>query len=296
MKTKFYILIIFLIYAAPAFSASFDIVPKTSDPDYKVGDEILFEINLDTNGLSYNTVDGKVLVGNNLEIKQVITGSSIISAWIESPIDTKNNQIDFSGIIAGGFKGNGNLFQIILVPKYSGETNISTSENFVYINDGLGTEEKIEDTIHIVDVRDTYKKEQNTLVYLKDTTPPEKFEVTLIKDRKIEDGKYILVFQAIDKGSGIKTYEILEGKKLFKQATSPYVLVNQKINERIYVKAIDHDGNERTVRVYIPEKVCLGVKCFDQKIAILILICAFILSFILWRKQSKEFKEISENI
>ena len=143
MKTKFYILIIFLIYAAPAFSASFDIVPKTSDPDYKVGDEILFEINLDTNGLSYNTVDGKVLVGNNLEIKQVITGSSIISAWIESPIDTKNNQIDFSGIIAGGFKGNGNLFQIILVPKYSGETNISTSENFVYINDGLGTEEKI---------------------------------------------------------------------------------------------------------------------------------------------------------
>jgi hypothetical protein len=295
MKYLSYILIIFFFTAQNAFAGFLDF-NITNTSNIKSGDEVELSVSLNTEGVSYNTVSGTLNVDPGLEIKQIKTGSSIISAWIENPSKSKSNEINFSGIIAGGFSGNGTIFQIILIPKYPGAHNVQIQNSFILLNDGLGTEKSLQDKSLTINARELFEGEQNILITSKDKTSPENFEVILTKDKNIADGKYVLIFEATDKGSGVKTYEVLEGKKLFKQAESPYVLVNQKINERIYVKAIDYDGNERVSKVYIPEKICIGNKCFDQKITILILIFTFILSFIIWRRQSQELKRISERL
>ncbi len=295
MKYLIYILILFTFFPSPASAGLIDFDMLNSE-DIKVGDEILITIALKTEGNSYNTVSGKLNVDNGLEIKQIKTGNSIISAWIENPSRSKDNQINFSGIIAGGFKGDGTIFQVLVVPKSTGNLPLNLEDTFILLNDGLGTQEPLPNKNISINARDLREGEQNVVITSRDKTSPEDFEALLVKDKNIAEGKYVLIFEAMDKGSGVKTYEVVEGKKLFKQAESPYVLVNQKINERIYVKAIDYDGNEKISKVYIPEKICVGHKCFNQKIAILILICTFILSFILWRRQSKEFKKISERL
>ena len=295
MKYLYYILILFFFTIQNAFAGFLDF-NITNQNDIKVGDEIEVNLNLNSEGISYNTVSGILNVDPNLEIKQIKTGGSIVSAWIENPSRAKSNEIKFSGIIAGGFNGNGTIFQIILIPKNPGAHNVQIQNSFILLNDGLGTEKSLPNKNLIINSRELLEGEQNILIASKDKMSPENFEVILTKDKNIADGKYVLIFEAIDKGSGVKTYEVLEGKKLFKQAESPYVLVNQKINERIYVKAIDYDGNERVSKVYIPEKICIGNKCFDQKITILILIFAFILSFIIWRRQSQQLRRISERL
>jgi len=294
MKYFLYIFILFIINTNLALAGSIDF--NIENYNIRVGDEVLIDIYLKTDGESYNTVSGKLNVSQDFEIRQIKNGNSIVSAWIENPSKSKSNQINFSGIIAGGFNGNGTIFQIVVVPKEEGILNISLSDLSILFNDGIGTEKKDQDKYISINAKILAPGENNKIIALKDVTPPEDFEVILFKDKNIEEGKYVLIFQATDKGSGVKTYEVSEGKKLFKQAESPYVLVNQNINERIYVKAIDYNGNERISIVYIPEKVCIGFKCFSKKTALLILIGTFILSFILWRKQSKEFKKISERL
>lgn len=296
MKYFLYFFILFLSLTSSVFAGSFEINNGNSNQEYKVSDEIIFEINLDTKDEYYNALSGEINIDDRFILKQIVTGGSIISAWIENPSETKTNQVKFSGIIAGGFKGNGTVFKIILIPKESGDLKIQINNSLIYLNDGEGTEQRVSDRDFNIPVRELYAGETNTLISLTDKIPPEKFEVILTKDKNIGDGKYILIFEATDKGSGVKTYEVLEGNNLFKQAKSPYVLVNQKINERIYVKAIDYSGNERVVRVNIEDKVCLGNKCFKEKITISILLGLFILSFILWRKQSRDFKKLSETL
>jgi hypothetical protein len=293
MKFFKYFLILLALGANNVFAGSINFENKNYE-DVKTGDEILITINFDTENESYNTISGNLSIDESFEIKQIKTGNSIISAWIENPSKSKNNNIKFSGIIAGGFNGQGTIFEIIATPKISGYGNLKLEDVFIYKNDGSGTEEKISEKNLNISVREILPGESNSKISIIDKISPEKFVVELVKDINIENGKYVLVFEAIDKGTGIKTYEVLEGKKLFKQAESPYVLKNQRINERIYVKAIDYEGNERVSRVDIPNKICIGVRCFNQNITIIILAIAFISSFIIWRKQSKEFKKISK--
>lgn len=294
MKYTLYIFTFFIITTNFALAGFLDIDILGGNTDHKVGDEILFEVNLNTEDGFYNAVTGELLVDENFEIKQIITGGSVISAWVENPTNSKNNQIDFAGIIAGGFKGNTKVFQIVAIPKNEGASSLYLQNISIFLNDGLGTEKILPSKNISLNIRNLAPGEDNVRITMKDNISPEKFDVILTRDSNIEGGKYVLIFEAIDKGSGIRTYEVLEGKKVFTQAKSPYVLVNQRLNERIYVKAIDYDGNERVVRVEVPGKVCVGIKCFDQKITILVLVIGFILSFILWRKQSKEFRKISE--
>lgn len=294
MKYLLYIFILFALGTSPVFAGSIDF--NIENDNSRIGDEILIDIVLKTEGQSYNTVSGKLEVGPDFEIRKIKTGNSVISAWIENPSESKSGQINFSGIIAGGFNGDRTIFKLIIVPKKEGSLRLSITDISILLNDGLGTEEKKENKYSYISVRPLSSEESNIFVEIKDTTPPEEFEVILAQDPNIEGGKYVLIFEATDKDSGVKTYEVIEGKKIFKQASSPYVLVNQKINERIYVKAIDYSGNERIVKVYTSERICIWFKCFDQRLSTLILIITFILSLILWRHQSQELEEISEKV
>lgn len=292
---KFILITLILIFSTTNYVFASNVYIEKSQEDIKVGDEVLINLQLDTENAFYNAIQGKISVSNNLEIKQVVTGSSIISAWIENPSKSKSNEIEFSGIIAGGYKGTGTIFGLIIIPKDKSVSKIQAKDISLFLNDGQGTEINKENYSIEILARNLKANESNSKIETKDTRPPIPFEVILTQDKNIDNGKYILIFETQDKDSGIKTYQVLEGKKLFEQAESPYVLKNQKINERIYVKAIDYENNERVSKVSIPGKTCIGIKCIDQKFIIILIALIFVLSFIIWNKQSKELKRIEKN-
>ncbi len=82
-----------------------------------------------------------------------------------------------------------------------------------------------------------------------DTTRPEEFTVKIIKDSKIGNGKFSIIFNAQDKDSGIDYYEVKEGDEAFKRAESPYVLQFQDLTKEIQVKAVDLAGNYRIEKI-----------------------------------------------
>jgi hypothetical protein len=292
MKYFFAITIMMLFYVPTAFAA--EISFSSPDKDIKVGDEVKFDVNISTEDDFYNAVSGDLIVSDNVEIRQIITGNSIISAWLENPNRSKSNIINFSGIIAGGYKGEGNVFQVILVPKTATNISIGLDNISLFKNDGLGSQENLEDSSYNFPVRNLGYGETNTKITSMDSDPPEIFKVSLIKDKNINDGKYTLVFEAHDKGDGVKTYEVLEGKKIFSDIQSPYVLNNQHINERIYVKAVDYEGNGRVSEVDLPNMFCFKVECINDNWIIIALVPIFAFFFFLWKKQSKELKRISK--
>lgn len=297
MKYLFLILTIFFIHLPNVFAGNVVFEKDSSfSSDIKVGDEVIFNVDIESEKDSYNAIQGVLLISDNVEIKQIITGKSVISAWVENPSKSKNNHIVFSGIIAGGLSGSGNIFQVVLIPKTIEPIQIDLSEVSLFKNDGLGTKEEKKSISYRIPVRDKGASELNSKIVSSDKNPPEDFNVDLVKNTNIENNSYVLIFKAIDKGDGIKAYEVREGKNLFKDVESPYVLKNQNLNKKITVTAIDYAGNSRTTVLEVPNILCFKVQCINEKIIILALIPIFIFFFVLWKKQSKELKKISKGV
>lgn len=290
---KIFLLFLIIFCYQNVFSAEIKIekvLPETND--LKVGDEILVNFNLDSEGVVYNALQGEVLIPKNLEIKSVVTGGSFVSVWLENPNNFKDNIIKFSGITPAGYNNEeGNIFSLVLKVVNKGEENISIKNTNVFRNDGLGTSNT--PSVNAFNIKTRYLKEGEDpyIVSVKDITPPEEFYPTLVRDLNIFDGKYALIFSTLDKGSGIKYYDVIEGRDVFKQVESPYLLKNQSLNEKIYIKAIDFEGNER-VSVFKPSnKICIGISCYGYATFFLFIVVAFGLGFILWKKRKKLFRK-----
>ena len=79
---------------------------------------------------------------------------------------------------------------------------------------------------------------------------PELFTPVVASDPHIFNGAFFLVFSAVDKGSGVDHYEILETPTdpssrvtpSWQAATSPYLLQDQSLSSNIYVRAVNHNG------------------------------------------------------
>jgi len=108
-------------------------------------------------------------------------------------------------------------------------------------------------------------------VIAEDKTNPRPFSISLVSDKSIYDGRYVVTFNTTDKQSGLDHYEIMEEPldhfNLFlwgaltapwKTAQSPYLLTDQTLNSTIRVKAIDKAGNEY-IAVYVPAEELRGV-------------------------------------
>lgn len=284
--------LLFFVYKS-VFSAEINItkvLPNSND--LKVGDEVLLNISLDSQDVVYNALEGEILIPDNLEIKNVVTGNSFVSVWLENPTNFKENSIRFSGITPSGYNSKeGNVFSLILKVVNKGEKNISFKDVLVFKNDGLGS--SVKPSINSINLKTRYIKEGEDpyIVSVKDTTPPEEFKVTLVRDLNIFEGKYALIFSTLDKGSGLKSYDVVEGRDVFKQVESPYLLKNQALNEKIYIKAIDFEGNE-TVSMFKPSgKICIGVSCYGYIGSSVFVLVVIGLGFILWKKRIKLFRK-----
>lgn len=215
------------------FFATFVISLFLLSPVWAFAATAVIEVN--TKGEEINALEGTLALPKGMRA-HVAVGGSIISLWVEEP-QLKDGMVRFSGITPGGFEGVHSVFTIQgeFTPR---DLEGARFEDVVALkNDGTGERVPVSLSFSLTPFR-------------ADTEPPESFMPSISSDPALFDGKYFLVFTTQDKNSGIRRYEVREGRFGFwREAESPYPLTHQRLDRNIYVKAIDDAGNERVAIV-----------------------------------------------
>jgi hypothetical protein len=275
-------------------AAQFFIAP----PEIYGNQEIEVVVGLDTENQTINTVELRLgFSPDDFLIKNVSNGNSIISFWIEEPkFSNEKGEISFAGIIPGGYFGRGgDLIKVGLVAKKIGTAIFNIKSTKVLLNDGQGTETEVLAADLKLNVVETPPLTGETPLKIKDTEPPESFTPQIIQDPNIFGGKYSLVFATQDKKSGIDHYEVKEsalgifglqfGKAKWTVGVSPYLLIDQNLKSRVYVKAVDRAGNER-IAVLPPQKLA-----WYENYSLWVIIILLIIFLLVFRRRLRRKKQ-----
>ncbi len=215
-------------------------------------EEFLVQVYLNTESVLVNAVEGTIIYPSDfVELKEIRDGNSVINFWVERPSTEHINKVVFSGITAGGFSGSKKfLFSMVFKAKTLGEGVIDLNNVQILANDGEGTKVSTNlSPFRFSILEDGGGLPTDNLLVI-DNEPPEDFLPFVAKDPTIYDGKYFIVFSAIDKGVGIDHFEIREGVwSDYVVAKSPYLLSDQSLTKDIRIQAIDKKGNKRLVKI-----------------------------------------------
>lgn len=229
-----------VIFGAQAYF----VVPQNS---VGVGKEALVEVYVDTENISANAVEGSIVFPSNIEVVDVKNGNSSINFWVDQPHVVGKGSVAFSGIVSGGITGKVYLFSIMVKPLSEGDVSFNFGSIQVLQNDGAGNELKVNTIPGKLSV---VGGGVDVIEEKEDFISPEGFKPEIAQNNEMFDGAYFLVFAAQDKGSGVDRYEVKEGFfGTYTKAESPYVLRNQKLDVKVYVKAVDKKGNEKVAIV-----------------------------------------------
>lgn len=250
--TKKIIVIIFFL-CAPLSSFAMRVFFETTQASYGVGQEFMVHVYLDTSGQKINTISGEInLPLLNMELMDISTGNSSVLFWIERPeVVLERNGVVFSGITPGGISGSSlRLFSLRVRAMQEGQGFLNIDTVSALLHDGEGTAVDVSfdaRPLLITDPADLQIIDNDTIF---DMEPPEDFVPVVVQDSNLYGGDFVLVFATQDKLSGIAWYEIKEGLLgRFTLAESPYVLKDQTLSKKIFVRAVDMQGNERLVTV-----------------------------------------------
>ncbi len=216
---------------------------QSNQDQISVGQEFELVLFLNTEKENINAIEGKINYSDNLEIKEIRDGGSIITLWIKKP-QLESGQIIFAGITPGGFIiEKGKVFSIIFQVKKIGNTTVSISNARILLNDGNGTPAKFTIKKYILNILERPIMSQTPLIF-EDKNKPVPFKIQISSDPNIFENRKFLVFVAQDKQSGIDYYEVKEGWfGSWKKTESPHLLNDQKLRSYIYVRAVDKTGN-----------------------------------------------------
>lgn len=250
---KVFIKIIFIsciavLMTMPVSAVEFFFDAKTTA--IAIGDEVKIDFLINTEKDDINALEAVIVFPHDsLEIEEIRDGGSLINFWVERPHE-REGAVRFSGIVPGGYRGSrGLLFSVVFRAKKEGSGLMVVRDLSALRNDGAGTAAKAYANPLQITVSGRLMSAVAQEAAIEDHTPPEAFTLEIAHDQNIFDGKYFLVFATQDKESGIDYYEVREGARSPIRAVSPYVLQNQKRDEKIEVRAVDKRENERIARL-----------------------------------------------
>ena len=237
-----------------SFGATLYLEPEKTE--YYQDDTFLIEIFVDTEGESINVVETELTFPTDvLEVKDITSGNSILSLWVEKPtFSNAEGKIFFVGGIPGSYTGKrGKLGEIVFTTKLNTDETHTADITFansskILLSDYKGTEAPVRTRGALLTIfsETTLSSSNEWDERLEnDTTPPEPFRIEIARDPQIFSQEYFVVFSTTDKQSGMERYEIKEGNGQWMQAESPYRLQNQSSSKEVMVRAIDKAGNER---------------------------------------------------
>lgn len=242
---------------------------KLSGPKLaSVGQVIQVSILLSTQ-TSINVVQANLSYPKELlSVTNIGWGNSILRYWTQEPVaDPSSGIISFAGgLPTPGFTGNnGRLLQISFKTRATGQANITFNSTKVLLNDGQGTETPSAGSAYTLQISpETPKQTTTPTTTPADTTPPNNLELFISHESDLFNGDWFAVFQAEDSSSGIDHYEIAEipdnqaypKEDDWVRAPSPYRLQIQENNTKIFLKAVDKNGNRAVIsKTHAPRKV-----------------------------------------
>lgn len=187
------------------------------------------DLNLDTQGENINLLESAIgYSSKNFELKEILTGDSIINFWIKKP-EIQNEKIIFVGSIPAGYLGtNGKVITLIFKPKVIVTTLdleiLSDSNNLsrIFLNDSTATEKIILANRFSFNLP-IINKETPT-IDITDVEKPEPFNINIVESTLLQKDSAFVVFNADDTGSGIAEYEMAQAD------TSAEFTANQSLN------------------------------------------------------------------
>ena len=235
--------------------ASFSVISPSKDSN-SIKEQFYIDVFVDPAGESINGIDGSIYFDNKISFVRAEEGNSMINMWIEKPYLQDDGVIKFSGIIPNGFDGlinpfnpniknPGLLMRIIFEGINSGNSSIKISPLNITLNDGKGTLTKTEEVSKEINILDSV----NQYTYKNDTHSEPEIDYKIIKDPNIFSGKYTLIFQASDKGSGIDNVSIKEGRRDWQKIESPYLLKDQYRHSKIVLQATNFYGSTVVINI-----------------------------------------------
>lgn len=253
--------IIFLSGVYTAHGATIYVNEKEGDVHAK-GDEIYVTVFFETEHEQVNAIEGSMVYDDSyFKLISINDSESFITSWVEQPTEN-GSSIRFSGIAVGGFSGRinpkdnsispGTLFQAKFVLANEGIGSIHFENVFYFLNNPSGKELSATSSSYLITIYGPENTVPNTVPAVEETLP-EEFLPLVTRDPLFFDGKYVVLFETKDKGSGMSHYEIKEGKGLWINAESPYLLYDQTLRSRIWVKAVDQAGNARVVTIRVSD-------------------------------------------
>ena len=217
-----------------------------------VGDTAIFDVYLNTEGQTINTVDGsiKIIDQDRLALQNYFVANSILSLWPTSPtFNSKDRGVSFVGGTPGGVKtSHGLLFSLVFSAKSSGDIVFRPQKTVIYSNEAKATSiiaENKDLSFSISENGNVVTKNNWQELIEKDKTSPQPFTVTLNQDPNLFEGQKFISFTTSDDGTGIAYYEVREGNFPPEKAETQYVLQDQQKIEKIEVIAYDRAGNKR---------------------------------------------------
>lgn len=242
------------------------IVPSTSwaasiqfdTAQHVVGTSSPFKVDviMDTE-VPINTMRIVIDVPEYMDVLEASDGNSIVNIWIERPHITDARQLVFEGIVPGGYKGvRGKLVSLVVRAHKQGRGSfIINASSRLYANDTTATLQPI--LSRPLDMVVAAGRDMVTMI-VPDRTPPEPFTPILVNMPDGGEGSWAISFQTQDKGSGIKSYSVVESTSSYhiddtdkllrlpwREVSSPYIVADQQLQSHFYIKATDMHGNSR---------------------------------------------------
>ena len=260
LKISFSILV-FSFFAMPVFASQ--IYFGYNSQKFEVGEKFEIGVFIDTKEKFVNAIEGNInFESSALDFQGVVNGGSVINLWVSQPQIKEDGKVFFSGVTPGGYNSDkGYLFSLIFTAKKQGVANITTENEKIFINDGLGTKAEVEKAPIQLEIKEAVSNEEPNepdFLPLYDNNPPEVFNIYLSKSDSLFSNKWFASFNSQDKESGVDRYEILEKPQTdsvfyflsslingdnWKKSQSPYLLSDQSLQSVILVKAFDRQGN-----------------------------------------------------
>lgn len=250
---RYFCIIILLVFPRLLLAAEFFM--ETSAVTPKVDEEFSVVVYVNT-AIAANVVAGTFKYDTELLALEKITfGGSLVNFWVERPSERQPGEITYSGIVAGGFTTTQSVvFTVHFKAKKSGTTTLQFSDTRILAHDGLGSELTVSQRPLVLElIHDIPGTDIETV---RDIESPLYFEPELIQRDDWFEGRSVLVFDAVDKGTGIGAYYVKEYAYTFfrpfqtwRLINSPYVLEDQSLSSYVLIKAEDKSGNSIIVTI-----------------------------------------------
>jgi len=235
-KRLFFILFSVLIIAPISINAAvLSLQPEVLQ--VAPGDTVIFKIKIDNEKECVNAIEtGLRFPKELLSFKDLSTGESMISLWIEKPTLAEAKSINesgefkFTGGIPGGYCGKipgdpGDsdvlgevIFEVkkdVLKDGIKDSAQINFLDNSqILLNDGLGStaNSRFSGANLIISDKSSINKEDWANRLKDDKILPENFVIELTSDPSIFDGKKYIIFSTTDKQTGVDRFEVREIK------------------------------------------------------------------------------------